>query len=256
MVQRNNHTIELMLFLAGISVVLIGLYYLNPVITGLLTKEFSYEDEPNLVITSNGNYTWHLSNIGELKSLKIDGMVTIYGKARVYLESNGIKYLVFDSTTLNLSEAPINESNNLITGLAVKEDKQNKTESDEDKKKKNNKPDWTSGIDEFVINETTTINLSLEVVDLIVIVENITEPINITPKVNHAPKWVSDVDTFILNKTLTIGLLQYFTDEDNDTLTFSVSDANGVSESISGNILTLITTLDHFKRTLHNSSFD
>lgn len=138
---------ELLLFLAALIILGIGLYYLAPAITGFIVKEFSYTEDLNLVVTSNGNYTWQLENIGDLKSVKIDGSITNYGKARVYLESNGIRYLVFDSAKLNESNAE-NQSN-LITGFAV----------DEEKKSKNKKPKWV-GIHEFVVNGTTAINLS------------------------------------------------------------------------------------------------
>ena len=141
------------MFLIALSIVGIGLYYLSPLITGFVIKEFSYIDDLNLVVTSNGNYTWNIEN-GELKYIKLDGSITIYGKARVYIENNGIKYLIFDSTRLNEST-----TNNLITGFVVKDEK-----SDKEKKKKNNKPDWI-GNDEFVINGTTLVNLSQHFTD-------------------------------------------------------------------------------------------
>ena len=86
MTQNKPHKTELLLFLIAVVIVGIGLYYFGSSITGLVIKEFSYADDLNLVITSSGNYTWQLKNIGELKSVKLDGRVTNYGKARVYLE--------------------------------------------------------------------------------------------------------------------------------------------------------------------------
>ena len=136
------------MFLIALFIVGVGLYYLGPSITGFVIKEFSYEDTPNLVITSSGNYTWQLQNAGDLKYVKLDGRVTKSGKARVYIENNGIKYLVFDSAQLNES----NESGNLITGFAVEEDEDK--ENDEDKKKKNKKPEW-NGDDEIAIKKKT-----------------------------------------------------------------------------------------------------
>ena len=154
--QNKPHKIELLMFLIAVIILGIGLYYLGPSITGFVIKEFSYEDGLNLVVTSSGNYTWQLANIGDLKSVKIDGRVTNHGKAKVYLVGNGIKYLVFDSSRIGEGkETESNESGNLMTGFAVKE---NETESNKDRK--NNKPDWTSGVNEFVVNGTTIINLS------------------------------------------------------------------------------------------------
>src|SRR3989338_40524 len=205
--QNKPHKVELWMFLAAAAIAVVGIYFLGPSITGFVIKEAGYEKDVNLVITSNGNYTLDLDNIGELKSLKIDGRVTSYGKARVYIEQDGLKYLVFDSTRLD--EAKENETisneSNLITGFATKgEDKDDKgdegkgdknesddKESDEDKKEKNKKPEW-KGDDEFVINGTTEINLS-----------------------------------------------NYFTDKDDDNLTYDSSDADGVDVSISNEIVTL-----------------
>lgn len=56
------------------------------------------------MVTADGNYTLQLQNIGELKSLKIDGRVTTTGKAKVYIEDNGMKYLIFDSVQLGIKE--------------------------------------------------------------------------------------------------------------------------------------------------------
>ncbi|MBI3035364.1 hypothetical protein HYY71_03505 [Candidatus Woesearchaeota archaeon] len=316
MTQEKPHKTELILFLAALFIAGIGLYYLSPSITGFVVKEFSYTNNLNLVVTSSGNYTWQLSSIGDLKSVRIDGRVTNSGKARVYIESNDIKYLVFDSARIGKSNETANESENLITGFAVKDkdnDSEKDDESDKDRKKKNKKPDWTSGVDEFVINRTASINLSqhftdedndtlaysaglaenititisegaatlipadgfagtsttaftafdgknltIKFVTLIIPekIANITEPINITLTANHAPKWVSDADLFILNKTLTIDLLQYFADEDNETLTFNVSDAADIAESINGSILTLTAALDNFNATITLTASD
>ena len=150
---------ELMLFLAALAMAGIGIYFLGPSITGFVIREFSYADDLNLVVTSSGNYTWQLKDIGDLKYARLDGRVTNYGKARVYLESNGIRYLVFDSARLNeTNEIAMPNKTSLITGFAVKDDS-NKTESDKNKEEKNHKPQWT-GANEFFINGTTHINLS------------------------------------------------------------------------------------------------
>ena len=140
------------MFLVALIIAGIAIYYLAPTITGFIAKEFSYTEDLNLVVTSSGNYTWQLENIGDLKSVRIDGRITNYGKARAYLESNGIRYLIFDSSMLNESKA--NNQSSLITGFVV----------DEEKKSKNKKPKWT-GPHEFTINGTTSINLSQQFSD-------------------------------------------------------------------------------------------
>lgn len=147
---------ELLMLLIAAVILMAGAYFLGPSITSFVIKEFSYSDEINLVVTSSGNYTWQPANIGDLKSLKIDGRMTTYGKARAYIESDGIKYLIFDSARLN--ESTIESSNNSITGFAVKE------ESGREKKDKNKKPEWI-GADEFDVNGTALINLSEQFFD-------------------------------------------------------------------------------------------
>ena len=138
--------------LIAAAIAVIGIYFLGPSITGFVIKEAGYEKDVNLVVTSNGNYTLNLEDIGELKSLKLDGRVTSYGKARVYVESNGNRYLVLDSARLGENnELIISNDSNLITGFTVSEDKE--------KKEKNSKPEWT-GPNEFEINGIAEINLS------------------------------------------------------------------------------------------------
>ncbi|MBI2654923.1 hypothetical protein HYX06_00675 [Candidatus Woesearchaeota archaeon] len=190
--QNKPRKMELWMILIAAAIAVVGFYFLGPSITGFVIKEAGYEKDVNLVITSNGNYTLSLDNIGELKSLKIDGRVTSYGKARVYIEQDGTRHLVFDSSRLGEGEVSSNESN-LITGFAAKEDEKGKndSESDEDKKEKNKKPEW-KGDGEFIVNGTAEINLS-----------------------------------------------QYFTDEDNDELAYSVSDAEGVDASIDDAVVTI-----------------
>ena len=191
---------EVAMFLVAVAILGMGLYFLGPSITGFVIKEASYEDNVNLVVTSNGNYTLELDGIGELKSLKLDGMATSYGKSKVYVESNGIRYLVFDSARLGENKSDETQSNetNLITGFASKEDEEkeqdkgkNETGSDKDNKEKNKKPKW-NGENEFIINGTISINLS-----------------------------------------------QHFIDEDGDSLIYSVSEAEGVGISIDDEIVTI-----------------
>lgn len=289
---------ELLMFLIALIVLGTGIFYLGSSITSFVIKQSSYTKEPSLVVTSNGSYSFETENIGELKALKLDGKVTIYGKARVYLESNGIRYLVFDSTSLNQSEDQAAEPENLITAFAAKE-------GDKGKKEKNKKPEWV-GENEFVVNGTTLINLSqkfadddndtlvysasqAEFIDVSIsneiatinpVNQNFNTTITFTASdgvdsksktvslivveatkteetiANNAPRWVSDTESFVLNKTLSIDLLQYFTDEDNDTLSYSISDADGINESMDGSILGLSTTADNFNATITITASD
>ena len=163
MINNKPHKLEIGMFLMAVVLLGFGLYFLGPSITGFVIKQVSYSDDVNLVVVSGGNYTLDLQNVGELKSLKIDGRVSSYGKARVYAVLNGSRHLVFDSTRIGENkETAISGNSNLITGLVAKEkddeaDNDDK-ESDEDKKKGNKKPKW-EGEDVFEINGTFAINL-------------------------------------------------------------------------------------------------
>ena len=61
-------------------------------------KETIYSENLNVKTNESGTYEWNVKNPGSIKSLKATGSVTSNGTARVYIEKNGTKYLLFDST--------------------------------------------------------------------------------------------------------------------------------------------------------------
>jgi hypothetical protein len=87
--------LELIFILVALLVIV---WFAGPTITGFITKEVSYTEQPSLVVTTSGEYQWTPKEEGELLSLKVDGSLTNNGSARVYLESNNIRKLVFDSS--------------------------------------------------------------------------------------------------------------------------------------------------------------
>ena len=104
-----SHTkVEVKLFLevlgvyAVLAMALVGIYYLEPVITGFVTvtKQFIHTDEIGLDFEGSSDYVWTLENPGNLKSVKISGSMNEEGRARVYIEDEGIRYLIFDSNQL------------------------------------------------------------------------------------------------------------------------------------------------------------
>ena len=147
MTQDNLPRGEISVFLIGLIILGIGFYFLGPTITGFVIRELSHADNLNLVVTSGGNYTWSLKNTGELKSARLDGKITNYGTARIYLESEGARYLIFDSTRLNEANQ-VESSNNSITGFVA------------GGKQPNYKPVWKSETSAFFINKTLVVNLS------------------------------------------------------------------------------------------------
>lgn len=48
------------------------------------------------------------------------------------------------------------------------------------------------------------------------------------PDKNRPPKWISNIEVFVINGYTKINLLDYFIDEDNDTLTFSSNDLSDI----------------------------
>ena len=86
---------------------LIGFYYTKPSLTSFVATgdQLNFKDNPNLVLSESGDYTWILGNPGLLKSVKVSGTLENRGSAKAYIENNGIKHLIFDSNKLNEKDA-------------------------------------------------------------------------------------------------------------------------------------------------------
>ncbi|MBI2658549.1 hypothetical protein HYX05_00405 [Candidatus Woesearchaeota archaeon] len=228
--QSTVYKIEMALILIALIASGISVYYLGPSIIGFIIKEFNYEENLNLVVTANGNYTWQPENIGELKSVKLDGKMTNYGRARVYIVSNEIKYLVFDSTRLNEKNATASNETSLITGFAVKE---NANATDQNKQNKNKKPVW-NGNSEFIINGTAAINLSQYFTDL--------DGDSLIYSVSQAEGLDVSIDSELVTITPTV---EYNV---NTTITFIASD--GIDSKIHiADLIVLATVISIFNET-------
>ena len=83
-----------------VLIVLVLLVLKKPSITGkvILGEEKIYSENLNIEKNGSGTYEWIVKNPGRITSLKATGSVTANGSAKVYIEKNGTKYLVFDST--------------------------------------------------------------------------------------------------------------------------------------------------------------
>ena len=154
-----SHTeVEVKLFLEVLGVygilalALVGIYYLEPAITGFVTvtKELNYSDDVNLEFSESAEYTWNLANPGNLKSVKVSGKMDDQGEARIYIENNGTRHLIFDSTQLVEKESGMFG----ITGFAVSEDE----ESGEEEEGEEIPINGTEIINDTIINETEIIN--------------------------------------------------------------------------------------------------
>ncbi len=89
------------IIMLAIIAALAGYILLNkPSITGLVvvTKESSFRDSLGLVINESKNVTWNVKNPGNLNSIKLDGRMSRNGSAKVYIQKDNEKILLFDST--------------------------------------------------------------------------------------------------------------------------------------------------------------
>src|SRR3989338_7006481 len=124
-IKLSHDEVDVKLFLevlgvyAIIAFVLIGAYYLEPAITGFVAveKQVNYTDDVNFAADEDSVLIWTLGNPGQLKSVKIDGMLIGNGSTKVYIEHKGIRHLVLDNS--KLVEKPSGLFG--ITGFAVKE---------------------------------------------------------------------------------------------------------------------------------------
>ena len=107
--------------LAVLLLIIISLVLLKPIITGFVIadEEVSYVDNINLIVNEDSDYIWELNTSIPLKSIKLSGSLENRGSAKVYVENNDVRYLVFDSNKLN-EEAILD-----ITGFVAQDDKDN-----------------------------------------------------------------------------------------------------------------------------------
>ncbi len=74
------------------------LFISKPEIIGytIFTKEKTNIDNLNLIINESGNYTWNVGKPGDIKSIIASGRVKGNGTAKIYIEKDGKRYLVYD----------------------------------------------------------------------------------------------------------------------------------------------------------------
>lgn len=86
--------------LIAIMIVLGIVLFKKPAITGkvILDKETIFSENLNIKMNESGTYEWQVKNPGSIKSLKATGSVSSNGSARIYIEKDGRRQLLFDST--------------------------------------------------------------------------------------------------------------------------------------------------------------
>ena len=98
--KRQKYYIAAVMAVLIIFATLLILTIKNPSITGnvILGKETVYSDNLNIQKNESGTYEWNVKNPGSIRSIKATGSVTSNGTAKVYIEKNGTRYLLFDSS--------------------------------------------------------------------------------------------------------------------------------------------------------------
>ena len=96
-----NKNIDVFIVLIIIVMIALGFsVFKKPTITAkvILGKEAIYSENLNLQVNESGTYEWNIKNPGSIKSLRLSGAVSSNGTAKVYIEKNGTRQLLFDST--------------------------------------------------------------------------------------------------------------------------------------------------------------
>ncbi len=94
------------LLISGLFIFRLTTVGLAPSLPGLITinESYDYTDDINLTFNENKEYTWLIDNYGNLKSIRLNGTISKDGSARVYLEQDDNRYLIFDSSRLSREE--------------------------------------------------------------------------------------------------------------------------------------------------------
>ena len=98
--QHNIYQVALLFFI--VSIIVASLFFFGSGITGqvILSEYKNYTQQLNLQLENSFEYVWVLENPGTLKSVRLNGLLDKDTSAKVYLENNNQKYLIFDSTAL------------------------------------------------------------------------------------------------------------------------------------------------------------
>ena len=172
--ENYNRSTNRQIFLAAGILLLfsIGIFFLNPEITGLAVfeKQLNYSDYVAAEFNENSEYIWIPEHLGLLKSLRLSGSYKTEGNVKIYLEDEGIRYLIFDSTLsqsgltgiTGLVVSDENDNNSIINETIINESIENNNTINETNNNENNTiiDNETSIIEN---NETAIINESIEI---------------------------------------------------------------------------------------------
>ena len=98
--ERKGMKIDRILLGLIIIMIIAGvIIFKKPAVTGRAVQgsEAIFSENLNMQVNESGTYEWQVKNPGSIKSLKASGSVSANGTARVYIEKNGTRQLIFDS---------------------------------------------------------------------------------------------------------------------------------------------------------------
>jgi len=97
----NSEKDNIKIVLIAIVIITLGIIIFNKAgITGfvVISKETEFTDKLNLVVNESKNITWNVRNPGNIQSIKATGALSRDGQAKVYIQKDDKKLLIFDST--------------------------------------------------------------------------------------------------------------------------------------------------------------
>jgi len=80
-----------------LSLAIISIIILKPFMTGLVAGEETYTDKISLVAEQHTEFEWLPEETGQIVSLRASGELIGGGSAKIYIEDNGKRYLIYDS---------------------------------------------------------------------------------------------------------------------------------------------------------------
>ena len=119
----NSRIYKIVAILSVALVVLIFIIFKKPAITGkvIVGEESVYSENLNLQVNETSSYEWDPKNPGSIKSIKATGSISSNGTAKVYVEKDGNKYLLFDSSKhlFDIDIHVLPEYKNILQGQEV-----------------------------------------------------------------------------------------------------------------------------------------
>ena len=96
----DKYKVSIAFALIAVIVILLGFFMLKPSITGfaVVTKETTFSDNLNLIVNESKSVIWNLRNPGDIRTIRATGAITRNGSAKVYIENDNERVLIFDST--------------------------------------------------------------------------------------------------------------------------------------------------------------